>query len=115
MLKYHVEFRVGGFEPNEIRAEGAGGADAVVIVSIVRNGKPPHNGPVSFAILSADSVGYDGGDVAEIPDTELFQAMTAMAGRLSESATVLQWQRDLSGALVEAARERVVGLLVAAE
>jgi hypothetical protein len=105
MLKYNVELRAGGFTPEELKAEGVGGADAVVIVSIVRDGRPPHSGAVSFAVLSADSVGYDGGDVPEIPVTEMFQVMTMLCNRIEQDESAPQWQRVISTNVLESVRD----------
>lgn len=107
MLKYNVDLKPGGHDPEEIKAEGVGGADAVVIVSIMRDGRPPHSGPISYAVLTADSVGYEGGDVPEIPDTELFQALTMMAEKVGQSATVPAWQSAVARDLVAYVRDKV--------
>lgn len=105
MLKYTIELKQGGFTAEELKASGDGGADAIVVVSIQRGGKPAHTGRVSFAILSADSVGYDENVGAqEVPATELYQAMTMLAHQLSESVDVPQWQRDICADVMEKTR-----------
>ena len=113
MLKYKVSFKQGGFVEEDIAPDDEGGADALVLISIMRNGKPAHSGPVSFLIFTADSVGYqegkDGeeGEVPEIPDTELFTAMSMMARGLSESK-IPEWQRAIARTTFEAVRDGVV-------
>ena len=108
MLRYKVDFKPGGYTAEELRQSGDGGADAVVIVSIMRGGKPAHTGSVSFAVLTADSVGYEEGkDVPDIPVTELYQAMTMLAHRISQDPDAPQWQRDICEATVEATRNVV--------
>lgn len=104
MLRYRVDLKPGGYTKEELTASGDGGADAVVIVSIMRDGKSPHSGPKSFAVLSADSVGYDGGDVPDIPVTEMYQVMTMLCQRIAETPSAPQWQREIAEATVEATR-----------
>ena len=106
MLRYKIDLKPGGYTAEELKQSGDGGADAVVIVSIMRDGRPPHSGSVSFAVRSADSVGYEEGKSAsEIPVTELYQAMTMLAHRISQDPAAPQWQRDICNATVEATRQ----------
>ena len=104
MLKYTVNLKPGGFTAEELKASGDGGADAVVIVSIVRDGKPAHTGAVSFAVLSADIVGYQGGEVPGIPVTELYQVMTMLAAQISDDTTAPTWQRNICADVMEKTR-----------
>jgi hypothetical protein len=96
MLRYDVKLKPGGYTAEELKQDGAGGADAIVIASIVRDGRPPHSGPLSVVIMSVDSVGYQEGDYPDIPDTELFIVMTMMADKLSKSEALPAWQKALA-------------------
>lgn len=113
MLRYKIDFKPGGYTAEELKQSGDGGADAVVIVSIMRGGRPAHSGSVSFAVVTADSVGYEeGGDVPEIPVTELYQAMTMLAHRISQDPAAPQWQREICNATIEATRDVVARMPV---
>jgi hypothetical protein len=107
MLRYTIDLKPEGYTAEELKQAGDGGADAIIVVSIMRGGRPPHSGSVSYAIISADSVGYGGGDVPEVPVTEIFQATTMMAHRVSQDEGAPQWQRDLCNELVEKTRDIV--------
>jgi hypothetical protein len=107
MLKYTVELKPGGYTAEELKQSGDGGADALVIVSIVRGGKPAHSGPVSFAVITADSVGYDGGDAPEIPVTELFSAVVMQCNQIAQDEVAPQWQRLIAKFVVDIARIHV--------
>lgn len=110
MLQYRVDFKPGGFTAEEVRQNGAGSADAVVIVSIMRGGKPAHSGSVSFGIVTADSVGYEENKpVPEIPITELYQAMTMLAHSVSEDETAPLWQRAICHHVMDETRRCVTG------
>jgi hypothetical protein len=106
VLKYHIEIKPGGYTREEALAEGAGAADAIVVVSIMRDGRPPHQGDVSFCAYSVDSVGADSCETApSIPDTEMFSAVSMLCKKLGESPDVLDWQREAAKELFETAKE----------
>lgn len=85
--------------PNKI---GIGGCDALVLVSIIRDAQP-HNGAKSFARISVD--GYTG---EACPDTEVFQAFSAMAEALSESSNIPEWQKEIATDVFRKIKNKII-------
>jgi hypothetical protein len=104
--KYGVKYKLdaGSFSKEELEKDGAGGCDALVLCSIVREGNDPHEGGISFAIFSVD--GRNGGPLNQapsVPDTQLFEVWLSMAHVVSETL-VPAWQQELAESVVKAAR-----------
>lgn len=96
MLKYSIDFKPGGFSEDEVKESGCGGCDALLLVSINRDGLPAHSGAVSYRIVSVDStVNTKEGLLEPIPDTEVFQIMSVMAHELM-SKNIPDWQRKIA-------------------
>lgn len=96
-IKYVVES--GQFTREELVEEGAGGCDAIIIISIMRDHKPAHSGPLSVKISSLDGVPVDGKDLADMPDipiTEMFVVWSMIAKSIAESDESPEWQRAIA-------------------
>lgn len=96
-LKYGFKFETGDFTKAELGADG--GADALVVASIVR----PPDGSLSLAFLSKE-----GSTGEEVSDSELFKVWALLAARLLES--------DIDGGrrkILEAAHESVRKMVTA--
>jgi hypothetical protein len=99
-LKYLLE--PGEFPAEEVKREGWGGTDAMILISI-RRGPKPHSGAKSFAIISAD-----GWTKGECPDTELFQALSMLAKRVADGTGAPLWQREMARGVFEAIRSETL-------
>lgn len=110
-LKYTLDFSIKpkhGFTREEVLKEKAGGCDALVFVSIIREGDEPHTGAKSFMVGSVD--GFQpvvDGQPQQIPMTELFQAMMALASQLQTESQLHDWQRNLCRWLLDVVRDRL--------
>ena len=111
-LKYDLKLEYapeGGFDKAEIIAEGKGGADALVLVSIVRDGNNPHEGWKSIKVTEIDGRGQD----FHVPDTELFQVITATADGLLErfiqgvDNPITNWEREILADLMTTVRNKL--------
>lgn len=100
-LRYTVE--QGTFEEKALREDGAGGADALVLVSVMRGGAPPHSGPASYATVSIDGTANG----SEIPHTELFTIMAMWAKALAESDELPVWQQQIAADFFRRVQENV--------
>lgn len=104
--KYGVKYKLetGSFEGEDLKKEGAGGCDALVLCSIMREGKEPHEGPVSFAFFSVD--GREHGPINQAPsitDEQLFEVWASLAHVISEK-TCLTWQREIASQVLNTVR-----------
>lgn len=95
MLKYSINFKPGGFSKEEIKKSGCGGCDALLLVSINRNGLPAHSGDVSYRIMTADSTVSPNEQLQPVPDTEVFQIMSVIAHQLM-TKDIPDWQRKIA-------------------
>jgi hypothetical protein len=77
-----------------------GAADAIILISIVRDGKKAHDGAVSFSTVSEDGQNRN----MPIPDTELFSAWASLAHSLYEGGFILDWQKEIVKKAVENVR-----------
>jgi hypothetical protein len=100
-LKWKLES--GEFPAEEVKREGVGGTDAMVLISI-RRGPKAHHGHKSMLVMSVD--GYTNG---ECPDSELFQALSALAKRVADGREAPLWQREMCRGFFEAVRAEVTG------
>lgn len=92
-IKYDLKADYGDFTKEEIKIEGKGGTDALLLTSIIR-GNPdgePHVGSKSIAFIDIDGRGKD----FNIPDTELFQVMTHLALTIMENGVAPTWQLNI--------------------
>ncbi|WP_394844153.1 hypothetical protein LZC95_44765 [Pendulispora brunnea] len=85
-IKYTVER--GSFTFEELRAMRAGGCDAVVVVSILREGADPSNA-VAFSSLD----GFSGKSVIA---SDLFLIFSFLANMLSKREELPSWQREVA-------------------
>jgi hypothetical protein len=92
-ISYDVTFDGAGRTRDELKALNRGGADALVIASILRGNdtREPHEGSKSIGILTAD--GRNGG---EIPTTELFQVWSHISAHLMDAKDLSPWQREIA-------------------
>ena len=105
-VKYVVH--AGEFAREQLEEEGAGGCDALLLVSLMRGGKHAHDGPLSVAYFSVDGTyGKPLESTPQIPNTELFTIMTTMAKDLSEDESLPDWMRSIARKTFEGARDRV--------
>lgn len=90
LLAYDLMKKKGGFTKKELKENGIGGADALVLVSIIRGNEygEPHEGNKSIGFLTID--GREG--IEDIPNTELFQVFVNLAKYLSENCIGYQKQ-----------------------
>jgi len=109
-VKYSVQ--TGEFTGEQLEEEGAGGCDALLMVSIMRDGKHAHDGPMSVRYFSVDGTyGKPLEETPQIPNTELFTIMTMIAKDLSEDESLPDWQRDTARRTFEEVRARVTNPL----
>jgi hypothetical protein len=88
--KYHLKYMVERGQWTREELAGAGGCDAMVLVSILR-GPEPHSGANSIAFLHVDGYSADAP-----PMTEVFQVFVHLAHQLAESDELPRWQRELA-------------------
>lgn len=93
-----------GYTKQQLAEEGAGGADALMIVSILRGGKKAHDGSFSAAFKTID--GQNGGSA--IPNTELFSVFSMLANHLASCGDVLPWQKELCEDVFDVIKQVVV-------
>ena len=104
-LRYKIE--AGDFKPEDFKDGEWGGCDALVLTSIVRDGKPAHQGGISFLTVTADGVGAIGQEIPEISATELFSVWSKMALDLSNS-NLSDGLRGIAEQAFEATRELIL-------
>lgn len=98
-LKYTVE--PGEWTKEELVAAGAGGCNALLMVSINR-GLQPHEGAKNFNLVSLD--GYSKED---LQDTEIFQVFSVLADCLSQSKQLEPWQSLMASEVIEGVQKRL--------
>ena len=109
LLKYKIEIEQNkdGFTKEEIIKDGQdfGGCDALMLVSILRDNKEPHNGAKSMVFVTRDG---SKDREEEIPNTEVFQIMHHLARYSMDQVDLPQWQRDIAKETHEKIKETVL-------
>lgn len=103
--KFSNEMKEGGYSKEEILADGedsAGGCDAHIFVSILRDGKA-HTTALDHAMMSVD--GHNNGE--PIPNTELFSHFNFVAYHLKDCQDIPEWQRMIANHSWEVSRYMV--------
>lgn len=108
-IKYNYKFDYNegnGWTKEELEndPERPGACDALVFISITREGKGAHKGSTSHAWLSKD--GHNNGE--PIPNTEMFSVWSSIAKALSEDDETPPWQRDICQKAFEEVRQKIV-------
>ena len=103
-LKYSISCDTNngeGFTQEEILESGDfGGADALMLISIIREGKKAHDGGVSIKIMSLDGQN----DKNPIPDTELFHIWNSLCIRIIESPDTSFFQKQIAQETIDSVR-----------
>lgn len=93
-LKYNISFDTNdgrGFTKEQIEKDGSGGADAIWLASIIREGEKAHDGSLSIAFMSSDGQN----DKKPIPGTEMFTIWVLMASQLIDNPDIHEWQKHM--------------------
>lgn len=98
-LKYQLEPSSEGFSLEQIKADKAGGCDAVVFGSIVYG----EDGASSTAFL-----GLDGRTGKPMPDIDLFKAWVCLADQLSESEELPEGYKNFAGSVFQTVRDIIL-------
>ena len=93
--KYKIKYDIGEWDGGEIRAQGAGGTDAMLVASVVRS----EDGGSNTAFISVD--GSTGEDMMGV---EIFKVFTCLAHELSKRRDIPSWQQTLASQTFEAVR-----------
>lgn len=82
-LKYDLAFnaRPEGYTVAEL--EDSGGCDAMILISLLREGVRAHDGALSFEYTSIDGQNVDG--PMPLPDTEVFVVLGCLAQQLIDN------------------------------
>ena len=86
-LKYKVEHECGEFTKQEILNENAGGADALIIFSLIY----PEDGSFSQNFSTVD-----GRTGMSLPDNEVYKVWVLLSHRLANSKTLAEGTKELA-------------------
>ena len=101
-LKYKVDWAAGNWTKEEILAsgDGHGGADALVLISIIT----PEDGGYSQMVVS-----HDGRTNKALTPRDLWKAWLLLAARLKEDPKLDEWRRTFAAATFDTAMETLTG------
>ena len=98
-ISYDIQIHESGASPEWLDNAGRGGADAVVIWSMIY----PDDGSFSLMPMS-----LDGNSRQEVSDDELFKCWSMMAQQLSKSTQLSAGKRDLCRRAFEVVRQVIM-------